>query len=371
MRTGNSCQRAGSRRRGGNTACWGRKAAPAVCAAAVALGALVTLGGSAGPAGATGPGSITENTIPTASAPQGITAGSDGNLWFTEAEGNKIGPLSHSPSQPSSSPPTSAAIAGARVNAAGTVLYWWNYYGGKPTVSHSPGSGLYYVKFPKAPVLGDNTGGNSVLSVTPDTPSADCTMANADYAGSGATTLIAVETKDCTNSFTDRGFHLVVFGPPAAPPTPISPAAVAGARYNASGTLLYWWNDFGGAPTLSHSQGSGLYYVKFPGVTVLGDNTAGPVPVSVLAVTPDTPSEDCTAVNADYLGAGATASVAVETKDCTNSFADRGFHLVVFGPGAGGPSFSGPTAVAGARSNASGTLLSWWNDYGGAPTLSH
>ena len=37
-------------------------------------------------------GAITEFTIPTAaSSPVGITAGPDGNLWFTEYSGNKIG----------------------------------------------------------------------------------------------------------------------------------------------------------------------------------------------------------------------------------------------------------------------------------------
>ena len=106
--------------------------------------------------------------------------------------------------------PTS--IAGARVNASGNVLYWFNDFGGAPTVTHHAGSGVYYVKFPNAPILGQNTGGNSVLSVTPDTPSADCTAVNADYANSGTATVVAVETKDCKNTFADRGFHLVVFG---------------------------------------------------------------------------------------------------------------------------------------------------------------
>src|SRR5438552_18437025 len=37
-------------------------------------------------------GSITEFPIPTPSSfPPGITAGPDGNLWFTEQDGNKIG----------------------------------------------------------------------------------------------------------------------------------------------------------------------------------------------------------------------------------------------------------------------------------------
>ena len=39
-------------------------------------------------------GAITEFTVPTASSePLGITAGPDGNLWFTEIGGNKIGQL--------------------------------------------------------------------------------------------------------------------------------------------------------------------------------------------------------------------------------------------------------------------------------------
>jgi len=37
-------------------------------------------------------GSITEFPVPTAdSGPWAITAGPDGNLWFTEYDGNKIG----------------------------------------------------------------------------------------------------------------------------------------------------------------------------------------------------------------------------------------------------------------------------------------
>ena len=39
-------------------------------------------------------GVITEFAVPTAnSQPVGITAGPDGNLWFTEEHGNKIGQL--------------------------------------------------------------------------------------------------------------------------------------------------------------------------------------------------------------------------------------------------------------------------------------
>jgi streptogramin lyase len=51
---------------------------------------------SSAPAWATA-GTITEFPIPTAnSQPRGITAGPDGNLWFTESSGDKIGRISTS-----------------------------------------------------------------------------------------------------------------------------------------------------------------------------------------------------------------------------------------------------------------------------------
>jgi hypothetical protein len=100
------------------------------------------------------------------------------------------------------------AIAGARVSATGRLLYWFNGYGGAPTVTHSAGSGIYELNFPGAPILN----GNNVLEVTPDTPSAACTAVNADYANTGAATAVVVETKACTNVFADQGFYLSVFG---------------------------------------------------------------------------------------------------------------------------------------------------------------
>jgi streptogramin lyase len=58
----------------------------------VALLALVLVGIDAAGATADPAGAITEHPLPTAeSAPQGITVGPDGNLWFTETQGNRIG----------------------------------------------------------------------------------------------------------------------------------------------------------------------------------------------------------------------------------------------------------------------------------------
>ena len=260
------------------------------------------------------------------------------------------------------------AIAGARRQRRRPAAVLVQRLRRRPTVNHRAGSGVYYLKFPGAPILGQNSGGNSVLEVTPDTPSADCTAANADYANAGAATVIAVETKDCTNVFADRGFHLVVFGAPPATTGANNATAIAGARVNAAGQLLYWFNDFGGAPTVNHRAGSGVYYLKFPGAPILGQNSGGN---SVLEVTPDTPSADCTAANADYANAGAATVIAVETKDCTNVFADRGFHLVVFGAPPATTGANNATAIAGARVNAAGQLLYWFNDFGGAPTVNH
>ena len=59
----------------------------AVALLAVLLVGLVPAAATADPVGA-----ITEHPLPTAeSAPQGIAVGPDGNLWFTETQGNRIG----------------------------------------------------------------------------------------------------------------------------------------------------------------------------------------------------------------------------------------------------------------------------------------
>src|SRR4051812_36530243 len=68
----------------------GRISALAVLAASLTLTTGVA-------AGATSTGAIKEYAIPTAdSNPQRIATGPDGNLWFTEAAGNKIGRITTS-----------------------------------------------------------------------------------------------------------------------------------------------------------------------------------------------------------------------------------------------------------------------------------
>lgn len=69
--------------------------------------------------------SLDEYPVPTPSTPVGITTGPDGNLWFTEAVGNKIGrmsptgtliaeyPLPGEFSTPTTSPPARTGTSGS------------------------------------------------------------------------------------------------------------------------------------------------------------------------------------------------------------------------------------------------------------------
>ena len=248
--------------------------------------------------------------------------------------------------QPTPAPSGAAsAVAGAQVSAAGAVLSWFNDFGGQPQVTHSTGSGAYYLNFPNAPV-GQLASGNGVLSVTPDTPPADCTSANAAYSATAAgASPISVQTKDCNDTAADRGFHLVVLSvPPAGTPVGAG-AAIAGAQLSASGTVLSWFNDFGGVPQVTHSAGSGSYYLGFPQAPISGPDAAAN---NVLSVTPSTAPASCEAVDAGSAATAAAPLIAVETKDCTNTAVDQGFRLLVF---AGSPAAASPGAASATRGN--------------------
>jgi hypothetical protein len=100
------------------------------------------------------------------------------------------------------------AWAGVRVSSSGQIKNYFNTFARRAPKITNPSAGVYDIFFPKVPIKD----GNSILVATPDTPSANCTVTNADYAGSTRGTVVAVETKDCSNTFADRGFHLIVFG---------------------------------------------------------------------------------------------------------------------------------------------------------------
>ena len=100
-----------------------------------------------------------------------------------------------------------SALAGALITPAGGITSWFNAFGGAPTVTH-PSAGVYDISFDGLNVQGNNT----VMLVTPNTPSADCTATNASNASNASTSFIVVETKDCDGTATDRGFHVIAFG---------------------------------------------------------------------------------------------------------------------------------------------------------------
>src|SRR5216684_1342561 len=93
----------------------------ALLTALIACVGLLSL--STAPAWATA-GTITEFPIPTASStPRGITAGPDGNLWFTERGGNSIGRIT--PSGSITEFPTPTANSGPEGIAAGPDGNLW------------------------------------------------------------------------------------------------------------------------------------------------------------------------------------------------------------------------------------------------------
>jgi hypothetical protein len=99
--------------------------------------------------------------------------------------------------------------------------------------------------------------------------------------------------------------------------------AVAGLSISADGTVTRYFNRYGGAPVISHTASSGVYYIGFPGKVFTNTN-------STLSATPDTPSNVSTSIIADYIS-GPGISLAVLTKNSTdNTLTDRGFHLLVY-----------------------------------------
>jgi len=98
-------------------------------AAAAGVSILVSGGGAQSARAATGSiqagiGSISEYTVPTtASTPNGIAAGADGNLWFTEYTSNKIGRIT--PSGTITEFPVTTANSAPRQIAAGPDGNLW------------------------------------------------------------------------------------------------------------------------------------------------------------------------------------------------------------------------------------------------------
>src|ERR1700716_2896907 len=101
----------------------------ALAAGLAVFASVVPLGLSAAPALAAA-GSISEFPVPTAaSAPEGIAAGPDGNLWFTEEHGQKIGQITTSGSFSEFSLPTATSDA-AEIAAGPDGNLWFTEFSG-------------------------------------------------------------------------------------------------------------------------------------------------------------------------------------------------------------------------------------------------
>ena len=88
------------------------------------LASVLVIGSAEAASAATvAPPPIVEFAVPTSnSGPGSITAGPDGNLWFTEKTGNKIGRISASGSFPTFSLAAGALFGGIPASAEN----WWS-----------------------------------------------------------------------------------------------------------------------------------------------------------------------------------------------------------------------------------------------------
>jgi hypothetical protein len=99
------------------------------------------------------------------------------------------------------------ALAGANVTSTGTVVAYFNRFGGAPSVSHNAGSGSYTITFPG---LEGKLFNSQVINVA--------TLLNAgEIRASSANGNPVVVTLDSTGAPTDRSFYYTVFGSNVAP----------------------------------------------------------------------------------------------------------------------------------------------------------
>ena len=94
----------------------------------------VGIAGQTGPAGPPGP-----QGVPGASGAPGLPGTVDASSFYTKSESDQRFVQTTTAGR---------ALAGARIDADGTILSWFNTLGGKPTVTHTSPSRVYLVVFP-------------------------------------------------------------------------------------------------------------------------------------------------------------------------------------------------------------------------------
>jgi hypothetical protein len=96
-------------------------------------------------------GTVTEIPIPTAnSGPAGITAGPDGNLWFTENGGNKVGIITPAGAVSETSPLPSSGSGPAGITAGPDGNLWFTEFTGNRVAKLTTGAVLSEASLPSS-----------------------------------------------------------------------------------------------------------------------------------------------------------------------------------------------------------------------------
>jgi hypothetical protein len=102
------------------------------------------------------------------------------------------------------------ALAGVNVSAAGTVLSFFNRFGGVPTIAHTAGSGLYTITFPG---LEGELANTQVIHLA--TLGSSATTGQIVTTSSGSNPR--VRTFNAADALTDRSFSYTAYGTNQAP----------------------------------------------------------------------------------------------------------------------------------------------------------
>ena len=148
------------------------RAPRALCGCALLITALLL--GLAGRASAAPSGQITEFSagITAGSSPSGIAAGPDGNLWFTESDGNRIGRITPAGTSPSS-PPAHRRQPPVGIAAGPDGNLWFTECSADRDRPDHPGRARSPSSAPASPPAAARTASRPGPTATSGSPSAD------------------------------------------------------------------------------------------------------------------------------------------------------------------------------------------------------
>ena len=198
-------------------------------------------------------GTITEFPLLTAySYPYGIAAGADGNLWFTEQNGNRIGRITPSGTITEFPIPTANSVPyGIAAGADGNV--WFTEYNGNkigriglvaPAITSAAGvtftagqAGSFTVTTTGFPSVSISAGGGVLPPGVSFTDNGDgtATLSGTPAAGTGGSYKLTLTASNGVPPAATQAFTLTVIGPPASTgPPAITGTLKAGSRLSCS-----------------------------------------------------------------------------------------------------------------------------------------